>query len=93
MELNSESDVNALTELKKIDKINQLEYKIKRLNYVPLFCTVILMSWAVWTIWSSNEWSMGYHIIIIGFAFFSVAGSINLRSDLQHQLAEIKFNR
>lgn len=89
MDLESADDVNMLIKIKETAKIKKLEFQIRRLSYVPFITSVIMVCWGLWTIWSTNDWSMGHHTVIIAVAIAATGSSINMRSDLQHQLAQL----
>lgn len=91
MELKSVDDVNALTEYKKLEKIESLENKIKRLKYIPVLCGTLLLANVLWLTFSGSQ-TIESGVLILFAVFIAIVGHSNVqRSDLLQELFEIKY--
>lgn len=94
VELNSTKEVDAIIELKNIEKIKSLEMKIDRLSKVPLICSLIFIgSIGGIKFFTNIELNITYYVILIAILIYSVGDSVNMRSSLIKELIELKFSK
>ncbi len=92
MEFNSTTDIDALTEFQRIEKIQSIEKKIHKLSFVPVNVCLGVIIWAVYVIVLDSIWSPLY-IILIALAIGSVGYSNVRRTDLLMQLFDLKYDK
>ena len=93
MELNSIDDINAFDEYKKIERIQRIEMKMKRLSFTPITSSSALVLYTFWGVWADQTtWSFT-HLILIAAFIGSVGYSNVQRTDLLKKLFELKYGK
>jgi len=93
MTLKSLDDVKALIEYSKIDQLQRIEKKLKRLSYAPVYACGFIMGQGFWSIWN-NETSITPSLLLIVGLAFAVVGQANVkRTDLMRKLFELKYGK
>lgn len=93
MESNSIDDLNVLTEYQKLEKIQRIEEKMRKLSFTPLTSCVALIFYSFCLVWGGyNTWSASI-IVPIAILIGSVGYSNVQRTDLLKQLFELKYSK
>jgi hypothetical protein len=90
MDINSKEELDAQVELNKINRIKNIESKLHRLSFIPLFYFVFLLL-AYFGLDLGNNLSSAVIIIIISLG---IIGQSNVqRTDLLKELFELKYSK
>jgi hypothetical protein len=93
MELNTVADVNALTELQKLEQIQSIDKRINDLKNVPLFASIGFIVLIFIAMWFEYELSNTAVLMVAIVMVVSHSRNQNKQMDLLKQWCELKYGK